>query len=198
MNLSQELEKIRSTIKPTKTVDFIFPLTGYSKSDLDPYLVNAYLGDISLLDWDKNSPNVFVLLKFSKHIHFYNLEKELEKDKYFNTSYSLFRGRYIMLVFTIKEQFIRDIKKFMFGKYSKFSKSAKTLIMKNRSATSPMKSILSKDKSLRDYWEKRLNAELPLESEVWPIVEYDKELFNKSDFKELMGINVDLPANLLS
>ena len=83
MKLSQELEKIRKVIKPTKTVDYILPLTGYSRTDLDPYLVNAYLGDVSLLDWDLDSPDVFVLLKFSKHIHYYNLEKELEKDQYF-------------------------------------------------------------------------------------------------------------------
>ncbi len=86
MKLFQELEKIRKIIKPTKTVDFILPLAGYSKVDLEPFLVNAYLGDVSLLDWDLESPDVFTLLKYSGHINFYNLEKELEKDEYFKTS----------------------------------------------------------------------------------------------------------------
>ena len=196
MKLSQELEKIRKVIKPTKTVDFILPLTGYSRTDLDPYLVNAYLGDVSLLDWDLDSPDVFVLLKFSKHIHYYNLEKELEKDQYFKTSYPLFNGTYIMFVFTIGPTFIKDFKQFMDGKYSEFSHPAKIRVMRHRNSNSPMPLILDKDKSLRTYWELKLDAELPQKSEVWPIVKYSDELFDKSEFKELMGINEDLPPNL--
>ena len=104
MKLSQELEKIRKVVKPTKTVDFILPLTGYSKKDLEPYLVNAYLGDVSLLDWDLESPDVFALLRFSGHISFYNLEKGLEKDQYFKTSYSLFNGTYICLYLLLDQR----------------------------------------------------------------------------------------------
>ena len=196
MKLFQELEKIRKIIKPTKTVDFILPLAGYSKVDLEPFLVNAYLGDVSLLDWDLESPDVFTLLKYSGHINFYNLEKELEKDEYFKTSYSLFNGTYIMFVFTIGPTFIKDFKKFMDGKYSELSHPAKIRIMRHRRKDSPMPLILDKDKSLRQYWELKLDAELPQKSEVWPIVKYSEELFDKSEFKELMGINEDLPPNL--
>ena len=149
MRLLQELEKIRKVIKPTKTVDFILPLTGYSKIDLEPFLVNAYLGDVSLLDWDLESPDVFALLKYSGHINFYDLEKELEKDEYFKTSYSLFNGTYIMFVFTIGPTFIDDFNKFMDGKYSKLSHPAKIRIMRHRKKDSPMPLILDKDKSLR-------------------------------------------------
>ncbi|QDP52819.1 MAG: hypothetical protein Unbinned838contig1000_70 [Prokaryotic dsDNA virus sp.] len=197
MKLSQELEKLRKVIKPTKTVDFIFPLTGYSKADLDPYLVNAYLGDVSMLDWDLESPDVFVLLKYSGHITFYELEKELERNEHFKTSYSLFRGKYIMFVFTIGPTFIDDFNKFMEGKYSKLSHPAKIRIMRHRKPNSPMPLILDKDKSLREYWELKLDAELPQKSEVWPIMNIDDELFDKSEFKELMGINEDLPLNLI-
>lgn len=197
MKLSQELEKIRKVVKPTKTVDFVLPLTGYSKQDLNPFLINAYLGDVNLLDWDLESPDVFVLLKYSGHIGFYNLEKELEQDQYFKTSYSLVQGKYIMFVFTIGPAFIKDFKKFMDGKYSEFSHPAKIRIMRDRNVNSPMPLILEKDESLRKYWEQKLDAELPQKSEVWPIVDYNLELFDKSEFKELMGINTDLPANLL-
>ena len=198
MNLYRELERVRKIVDQTKTVDFILPLTGYSKTELEPYLINAYLGDVSLSDWDLNSPDVFVLLKFSKHIHFYNLEKVLEKHSMFNTSYSLLRGQYIMFVFTLESKFEKDLKKFKLGKYSKLSQPAKKLIMRNRSTNSPMKSVLYKEESLREYWENRLDAVLPIESELWPIIKYDDELFDKSEFKELIGMNVDLPANLLS
>ena len=196
MKLFQELEKIQKVIKPTKTKDFAFPLTGYSRKDLDPYLVNAYLGDVSMLDWDLSSPDIFVLLKFSGHISFYNLEKELEKDENFKTSYSLIRGRYIMFVFTISAAFLEDFNKFMDGKYSELSHPAKIRIMRHRKPSSPMPLILDKDKSLRVYWEKKLDAELLENQEVWPIVNKDEELFDKSEFKELMEINEDLPINL--
>ena len=63
MNISQELRRIVDKVKPTKTVDFLFPLTGYDKVDLAPYLVNAYLGDKDMLDWDLESPDIFVLMK---------------------------------------------------------------------------------------------------------------------------------------
>tara|TARA_R100000406_G_scaffold95954_2_gene91918 strand:+ start:1549 stop:2142 length:594 start_codon:yes stop_codon:yes gene_type:complete len=197
MKLSQELEKIQRVVKPTKTVDFALPLLGYSKRDLDPYLVNAYLGDVSMLDWDLESPDIFVLLKFSGAKHFYDLEKELEQDPNFKTSYSLFRGKYIMFVFTIGPTFIDDFNKFIDGKYSEFSHPAKIRIMRHRNPNSPMPLILDKDQVLRQYWEKKLDAELPQKSEVWPIVNKDDELFDKSEFKELMGINEDLPLNLI-
>ena len=64
MTISQELRRISEEIKPTKTVDFLFPLTNYTKADLSPFLVNAYLGDKSMLDWDLESPDLFVLVKY--------------------------------------------------------------------------------------------------------------------------------------
>ena len=196
MTVSQELKKISKVIKPTKTVDFILPLTGYSKRSFHPYLVNAYLGDVHLLDWDEESIDIFVLLKYSTNMAFYNLEKRLEKDEHFKTSYSLFKGTYIMFVFTLEPTFNDDFKKFLKGKYSKFSNPAKIRIMRDRSIQSPMPFILRKDKEYRKYWEEKLDAVLPPESEVWPIVERDKELFDRSEFKELMGIT-NLPLSLM-
>ncbi len=56
----------------------------------------------------------------------------------------------------------------------------------------------NKGQELRTYWEGRLDAQLPENSEVWPIVNYDEELFDRVKFKKQMRINTDLPANLLS
>tara|TARA_R110002020_G_scaffold235_11_gene1324 strand:- start:16361 stop:16948 length:588 start_codon:yes stop_codon:yes gene_type:complete len=191
---SLELEKVS---KPTKSYDFLLPLTGYSRVDLKPYLVNVYLGDTSLLDWDLESPDIFILMKYNGAMHFYNLEKEIEKNKNFNTSYSLFNGRYIMFVFTLNE-FKKDYNLFLEGKYSKLSRPAKVRLMKDRSIKSAIPFILDKGVSLRKYWEEKLDAQLPENSEVWPIVIYDNELFDRVKFKKQMGINTDLPANLLS
>ena len=191
---SLELEKIS---KPNKSYEFLLPLTGYSSVDLKPYLVNVYLGDTSLLDWDLDSPDIFVLTKYSGGMH-YNLEKEIEKHEDFKNSYSLFRGTYIMFVFTINEEFKNDYYSFLKGKYSKFSRPAKVRLMKHRSTTSAIPFVLDKGESLRIYWEEKLHAQLPENSEVWPIVSYREELFDRVKFKKQMGINTDLPANLLS
>jgi|TARA_R110002020_G_scaffold292835_2_gene508252 hypothetical protein len=193
MTKSLELEK---ACKLTKSYDFLLPLTGYSSVDLKPYLVNVYLGDTSLLDWDLDSPDIFVLMKYNGAMHFYNLEKEIEKHEYFKNSYSLFRGRYLMFVFTITE-FQKEYDLFLKGKYSKFSRPAKVRLMKHRSNKSAIPFVLDKGQELRTYWEGRLDAQLPENSEVWPIVNYDEELFDRVKFKKQMGINTDLPANLV-
>ena len=188
MTISQELIRISEEIKPTKTVDFLFPLTNYTKADLSPFLVNAYLGDKSMLDWDLESPDVFVLVKYYGNRKFLDLEKEIEKDKYFKTSYNLWGGRYIMFVFTISPSFKSDYDKFLEGKYSQFSDPAKIRLMRHRSPNSPMPLILDKDNSLKMYWENRLGTELSSDDEVWPIVERNDEFFDREKFKELMGI----------
>jgi len=136
-------------------------------------------------------------MKYNGAMHFYNLEKELEKQEDFKTSYSLFRGRYIMFVFTLNE-FKKDYNQFLRGRYSKFSSHAKARVMKHRSTKSAIPFVLDKDQSLRTYWEEKLDAQLPENSEVWAIVSYDEELFDRVKFKKQMGINTDLPANLLS
>lgn len=193
MNLSRELRRIVDKVKPTKTVDFLFPLTGYDKLDFAPLLVNAYLGDKDMLDWDTESADVFVLVRFYGNRKFLNLEKEIEKNKYFKTSYSLYGGSYIMFVFTISPSFKTDYDKFLQGKYSKFSDPAKIRIMRHRSPDSPMPLILDKDNSLKLYWEKRLNVELSSDDEVWPILNVNDEFFDRNEFKNLMGI-VDIPG----
>jgi hypothetical protein len=193
MSISLELRRIREEVKPNKTLDFIFPLIGYSKAELAPLLVNAYLGDVDLYDWDLASPDVFILMRYRGDLNWIKLEKRFEEDKNFKTSYSLYDGRYIMFVFTIASKFINDFNKVLKGKYSELSDPAKILIMRHRSPRSSMSKILVKDKSLKEYWENKIQSPLPNNSEVWPILERKDELFDKRDFKKLMNV-VELPV----
>ena len=121
------------------------------------------------------------------------LEKELETNKYFNTSYSLWGGKYIMFVFTISPSFKPDYDRFMQGKYSELSDPAKIRIMRHRAKDSPMPLILDKDSSLKIYWEDRLGVTLAANDEVWPILNKNDEFFDRNEFKKLMGI-VDIPG----
>jgi len=188
MTISRELKRICDKIKPTKTLEFLFPLTGYDKVDLAPLLVNAYLGDKDMIDWDSESPDIFVLMKYYGTAQFMRLEKEIENNEYFKTSYSLWDGSYVMFVFTISPSFKADYDKFLQGKYSQFSNPAKIRIMRHRSPNSPMPLILDKDNSLKLYWEEKLNVELSNDDEVWPILNVNDEFFDRNKFKKLMNI----------
>ena len=188
MKISQELKKISNTVKLNKTLNFLFPLTGYVRSDFDPYLVNAYLGDRELNDWDLSSPDIFILTRYYGNNQFMKMEKALETNKYFKTSYDLFKGTYIMFVFTISPSFKSDYDKFILGKYSEFSDPAKIRLMRDRSPTSAMPLILDKDKSLKLHWETKIGVELDDDAEVWPILNEDDEFFNRNEFKKLMNI----------
>ena len=192
MSLSLELKKIKDNITPTKTLEFLMPLIGYSKMELKPYIVNAYLGDTSMSDWDFNSPDVFVLMKWMYSHSFKEMEKKLENDKYFKVSYDTVDG-YVMFVFTISPSFEKDYKRFITGKYSEFSDPAKIRIMRHLTKHSPMPLILDKDSSLREYWENKIGTQLSADDEVWPIVERNDEIFDKDEFKTLMNI-VDIPG----
>lgn len=188
MKISQELEKIHNVIKPNKTLNFLFPLTGYVRTDFDPYLVNAYIGDRGLFDWDWSSPDIFILTKYDKSKEFMKMEKAIETNKYFLTSYDLFNGTYIMFVFRISPSFKSDFDKFLEGKYSEFSDPAKIRLMRDRSPKSAMPLILDKDKSLKLHWETKIGVELDDNAEVWPIYNEDDEYFNRDEFKKLMNI----------
>ena len=188
MRIAQELKKIQNNIKPNKTTNFVLPLTGYTKTDFGIYFVNAYLGDTHFQDWDTESPDIFILMKFHNSKVFKALEKKLEKDKYFKTSYSLFNNEYIMFVFTISPSFAPDFSKFISGKYSEFSDPAKIRLMRDRSENSPMPLILDKDSSLKLYWEEKLGVELSSNDEVWPILTRNDELFDRNEFKRLVNI----------
>ena len=120
----------------------------------------------------------------------------MKDNKCFKKSYPLLRGTYIMYVYTLNKKFISDFDSFLVGKYSTFSNLAKTMILKDRSSDSPMKSVLEKSESLRDYWENRLDEMLPENSEVWSAIDYNQELFALQEFKEVIGY-VDLPASLM-
>tara|TARA_R110000751_G_scaffold49529_5_gene110199 strand:- start:6225 stop:6818 length:594 start_codon:yes stop_codon:yes gene_type:complete len=195
MNLYQELRKVQSVVDTTQTLEFMMPLIGYTKTELAPYLINAYLGDVAFLDKLGNSPDIYVLMKYSKHLSYYNLEKDVKANKCFKESYPLLRGTYIMYVFTLNKKFISDFENFQVGKYSEFSSPAKSMILKDRSSDSPMRSVLSRADSLREYWENRLDEVLPKDSELWSSIDYNKELFGLQEFKEVIGY-VDLPASL--
>ena len=141
-----------------------------------------------MLDWDSESPDIFVLLKYYGNRQFMDMEKEIESNKYFKTSYDVYEGLYIMFVFTISPSFKPDYDRFLNGKYSQLSDPAKIRIMRHRSPNSPMPLILDKDSSLKIYWEEKLRVTLSSNDEVWPILNKDEELFNKDEFKRLMSI----------
>lgn len=174
MMLMEKLDKIK--IKETKTSNFILPLLGYPKLFYQPFLVNAYL-NTSIYDIYK----INILVRFYASTSFVNLEEGIKSMDTYIDSYDLYEGRYIMFMVEIPDKFKADFDKVLEGKYSKLSKEAKRLILKGRDATSSMPKVLSKDKSLKSYWETLLGTSIG-DQEVWPKLELSQEVFIKEDF----------------
>lgn len=168
-------------LKATKTTDFILPLFGYTKAFYAEYLVNAYLGDVDLNYFDEYK--VYIVISNhrmqSQHMRIENTLKEMDE---FIDYYDVLDGRMSVFVMNVPEEFKKDYESFLDGKYSQFSKEAKIKVLKGRSEKSAMPYIFNKSKNLKEYWETKMETEVPIGMEVWPILSIKQELFNKNNF----------------
>jgi hypothetical protein len=167
-----------TTLKATKTTEFILPLLGYTKKYYEPYLINAYLGDYDFNGYDAN--RIYIVMSNhnmdTKHAR---IEDSIKSLCGFIDYYDIFEGRISVFIVEIPEEHIEDYKHFLNGSYSKFSQDAQIKIVKGRSETSSMPHIFKKSETLKIYWENRIGAEIPKDAEVWPILNIDHEIFVK-------------------
>jgi len=173
-------KNILKASKQNKTSDFILPLLGYPKLFYQPYLVNAYLGDVDMYGHDPY--NIYILMEYSGAMDYYEKEKAIEQHPSFEFSYSLFDELYAMYVIKLTDILEDDYDRFLEGKYSEFSKGARDLILRNRSSKSAMPKVFCKHKELRLFWERKLKCKLGRQ-EVWPIMNIDDEIFNKKQIE---------------
>lgn len=170
-----------STIKATKTTDFILPLFGFTKKYYEPYLVNAYLGDVDINGYEEYK--IYLVLSNhnmdTKHARIENSIKDLPE---FVDYYDVLDGKMSVFILNIPEEFRVDYIHFMNGKYSLFSEQAQIKVLKGRSETSSMPHIFKKSVELKKYWENKSGSEIPESAEVWPILDLKNEIFNKKQF----------------
>ncbi len=170
------------------TTTFALPLLGWSRSNYQPYLINAYVKHEHVDHFTEN--HIFVLLKWSDDEKFKELEKVLTDHKTHVSTYEPDdKGNYVIHVFKVGERMLPDYKSFLSGKYSRMSPRAKKLIMISSKIGGVTSKILEKDSSLKEVQEAKMGVFLSDEDEVWPCIDdmsiYHKEVFHETVLDEI-------------
>lgn len=168
-------------IKATKTTDFILPLLGFTKKYYEPFLVNAYLGDVNMKGYDKDRIYI-VLSNHNMNTKHMRIEDNIKNLTEFVDYYDVLDGKMSVFIVNLPEIFNNDYDHFMNGAYSKFSQEAQIAIIKGRSENSSMPHIFKKSEKLREYWENKAGSALPIDAEVWPVLQLENELFDIKKF----------------
>jgi hypothetical protein len=166
--------------KRTKTSNFIMPMLS---------------GNRELYFWNKLFVNAFIktpeddncialLYRWSSNPLYIKFEKALSKFKNFRRRYDP-SPNYVMFVFDVPKRHIRNYKRFINGKYSKFSKAYKLDILEFHDAEieNEIGQILFLSSKRRRALETKLGANLPENSELLSILDIEKETYNPNIYK---------------
>ena len=170
-----------SIAKRTKSSTFIMPmLSGNRKLFFwNRLFMNCF---ISVPD---NDTCISLLYRWSSDPLFIKFEKALSTFKYFRKRYDP-SPDYVMFVFDIPKQYIKDFDRFINGKYSELSKLYKINILDfhNLEINGEVGQILFKSPKRKKILEKKIGAILNHDSELLSIIDKDKEeTFNFETYK---------------
>jgi hypothetical protein len=191
-----------SYVKYTKTSTFLFPLLDISKSlfkcdikkndkqIMTTRFLNAFLNDKDLNNTLYNDgPFVFIVIKPYQDIDFDKFHSDLiVLDNYVD---EYIKNNYLVMLFKIKDKYMKDYELILKGKYSKVSKAGKKIINNNsyfsgQSHIVPL--ILRKAEELKESWQRRLTADNKIidlgDQEVWGILDMEKENLTKEIIME--------------
>ena len=166
--------------KRTKTSNFIMPMLS---------------GNRKLYFWNKLFVNAFIktpeddncialLYRWSSNPLYIKFEKALSKFKNFRRRYDP-SPNYVMFVFDVPKRHIRNYKRFIEGKYSKFSKAYKLDVLEFHDAEieNEIGQILFLSSKRRRALERKLGEYLPENSELLSILDIEKETYNPNTYK---------------
>lgn len=161
--------------RKTKTSLFLFPMLGGERRLLfyDTLFINAFIEKRDGVDC------ILLLYKNSKRKAFLEFVGLLNKISSFiaveNPS-----SKHLLLVFKVPTKYKKDFENFKLGKYSKLRDSYKLQILDFHrfDIDGNMGQILFKSKERREYLERKLDAELPKDSELYSIMNEEEETFN--------------------
>ena len=145
------------------TFNFLVPFFGKPYAFYEPHAIEAYLADGTMRDYNEPG-HVFLLLKDSTQAT--RLITSIRGFDSYVADYKV-NDFEIMMVLKIPAVFHDDYLKFMDGKYSRMSESAKSEILATSIKGGNNEKVLTRDKGLRQHWEKRLDVELTDEDEVY-------------------------------
>ena len=163
-----------------KTTSFILPILDLDWPTLQDFgFQNSYIGDKTYSgneDWDK-----FIYIKFNAEKMSRKLKKDLRSHTLYHDSYYPKLNEFIVVFKPTKEDADTIIKPFISGKYSEIDRKYVTdcfpenTIVDGKYRQSSNWQILNKSKSMREYWEEKLDANLG-EQEVWSKPEKSEEV----------------------
>jgi hypothetical protein len=121
------------------------------------------------------------------------LDEEYERTKELIDDYDYPNG-YVVLVYNLDNKYKNDYDLIKKGKYSETSRRFKALFPKTVTANDDNGNyvtkitlqyrIFNKTEDLREFWEEKLQVELPEDSEVWTLYDEINETLNLNKIKE--------------
>ena len=169
-----------SMAKRTKSSMFVMPMLSGNK---DLYFWNRlFVNCFIATEEDKDC--IALLYRWSSDPLYIKFEKALSKFPIFKRKYDP-NPNYVMFVFDIPKKHLKNYKKFLNGKYSKFSMAYKKALLDfhDVSAGNELGQILFKDPKRRKALEYKLDLELPEDSELLSIIDMEKETYNPEIYK---------------
>jgi len=146
---------------PTRTSLFILPVLGLSTEYLkvDSYFVNVYL--------DHTYRFLCLVYRFTGTKAYKEFEKSISSNPLYISHLEHGKSQ-VTYIMKIPDEFKNDIKLFIGGKYSKFSKLLKGRIRRFHSIdnNSYVMQVINRDKRLREIMENFVGMKLPEDSEV--------------------------------
>lgn len=178
--------------KYNKSKTYLFPLLS-EVVDIDykfsNFLINTYIAE----DTNQYKDCIFLLYDFSfKNPEFTAYEHMLTDNQYFVDLVDI--DDKVLYIFKFPEEYIPEYNNFKKGKYSKYGKDAKEVILSyytniykgNVGAVNfllKLKQILFKDQILRKKIEKELKVTLPKDAELTDIMDENRETFKIKDIE---------------
>jgi len=170
-----------SCAQRTKSSIFVLPMLGGNRNLYfwNQLFLNCFIAT------DKDKDCIVLAFRFSSDPLFIKFEKALSTFKYFRKRYDP-SPDYVMFVFDIPKQYIKDFDRFINGKYSELSKLYKINILDfhNLEINGEVGQILFKSPRRKKILEKKIGAILNHDSELLSIIDKDKEeTFNFETYK---------------
>ena len=161
-------------MKKNKSSEFLLPMLGGNRTLLmyDSLLQNCYAGT----NEDKNC--IVLVYKYSDSLLFNKFEKAIIRLRTFKKAFDT--EKYTVFIFNVPVYFKEDYKKFIKGKYSKFSLDHKLQILSfhDQEIEDRLGQILFNGEELRNKLEYDLGEILPKDSELYSALDMKNEIFN--------------------
>ena len=163
------------TAERTKSSIFILPMLSGNRYLFlyNANLINAFIG------YDKVKDHIVLLYKWSMDTIFAKFDLALKKFPTYVRSFDA-DPQHIVYIFSIPEAHEMNFKYFKEGKYSKLEDKFKLKILDfhNMSVDSALSKILFKSEDRKKELEKKLNAEIPENSELLSIINLKDEILD--------------------